>query len=227
MIKVKICGLTNRKDAMNAFTYGADFLGFVFIRNTPRYRDDLREIVKDISKEVENSVSRVGLFRNEGIEEIVDTVSYCGLDYVQLQGEETPGYCEDLRNELDDRCNNRIKIIKAIKVKPAEGRLVSTAYAYDEYVHADLFVFDTYHPELPGGTGIKFDEKAVMDERDRIQKRFFMAGGLNPTNVAEVVKKVRPYGVDVSSGVESSVGVKDGNLIKEFIRNAKTKQDPR
>lgn len=222
MIKVKICGLTNREDALKAFDLGADLLGFVFIKGTPRYRDDLKDTVKDVMVSAKDTVPVVGLFRNEDRETVIDTVSYCGIDHIQFQGDEDPDYCAALKEGFQAVSGRFLTIIKAIKVQAEKDELYRTPYGYDDYGDSvDYFVFDTYHPELPGGVGIKFNEEVIVGEKDKINKPFFMAGGLDPGNVADVIKTVRPYGVDVSSGVEKETGKKDGNLLKEFIQNAK------
>ena len=114
------------------------------------------------------------------------------------------------------------RIAKTFKVT-ASG-LVSGSHSPKDYDMCDYFVFDTFHPSMSGGTGETFDWKLLREESSRINKPFFVAGGLNPGNVVHAVKMLNPYGVDVSSGVESSPGKKDKRLLKEFIENAKTSQ---
>ncbi|RKY43140.1 MAG: N-(5'-phosphoribosyl)anthranilate isomerase [Candidatus Makaraimicrobium thalassicum] len=225
MVKVKICGLTNVKDASRACDYGADLLGFIFVKGTPRYVENIRDIISDLPPEVKNKTGRVGLFKDEELEEVARTVAGCDLDYVQLHGEERPDYCRALKNILRDRHNLSAKIIKTFKIR--DRILPQGQYSPCDYEQADYFVFDTFHPEISGGTGRRFDWQVLIKERERIKKPFFIAGGLTPENVASAVKTVRPYGVDVSSGVEDLPGEKDENLLKEFIENAKKAQTAR
>ncbi len=221
MVKVKICGITSMSDAGKSLEYGADFLGFIFVPGTPRRvnKDTVKEIVNLVSVESEahHKPALVGLFKNEGLKKVAETVISCGLDHVQLHGDESPDYCAKLKDSIWVKADIRVKVIKAFKVK--EEIMPIGEYSLDDYTKADFFVFDTYHPEAAGGTGESFDWN-VLKQHD-INKPFFIAGGLTPANVLEAVKAVSPYGVDVSSGVESSPGIKDDKLLKEFIENAK------
>ena len=214
MVKVKICGITNIEDAEKACGYGADFLGFIFVKGTPRYIDPAKAdgIVRKVRSRF-NDVGMVGLFKDEDLLGVKETISSCGLDHVQLHGGELPGYCRELKEVTGTR------IIKAFKVDG--GILPHGVHGIGDYGDADYFVFDTYHPEVAGGTGIRFDWSALSDLDDGMRGRSFIAGGLTPENVAEAVRTVRPYGVDVSSGVEENPGKKDDKLLKEFIENAK------
>ncbi|MGB3082753.1 MAG: phosphoribosylanthranilate isomerase [Candidatus Omnitrophota bacterium] len=223
MTKVKICGITNLGDAMKACDLGADFLGFIFVKGTPRVVDKgtVKEIVNLASWESEahHKPALVGLFKNEDLKKVAEIVISCGLDHVQLHGDESPDYCAKLKNKVWVDGDVRIKVIKVFKVK--EEIKTIGKYSIGDYEKTDFFVFDTYHPEVAGGTGKKFNWEALNREKERINKPFFIAGGLNPENVSEAVKTVSPYGVDVSSGVEKAPGVKDEKLLKEFIENAK------
>ncbi|MFH1305407.1 MAG: phosphoribosylanthranilate isomerase [Candidatus Omnitrophota bacterium] len=217
MVKVKICGLTNLEDAKTAYDCGADLLGFVFIKGTPRTVKDDR-FVRDACKFGEDEPKTphfVGLFKNEDPKKIAKIVSRCGLNYVQLQGEESPGYCRRLREMLAPGAG----IIKAFRVGHEILR-VAGKYIPGDY-SADYLVFDTYDPELAGGTGKGFDRKILAAVKENIDKPFFVAGGLTPANVAALIREVQPYGVDVSSGIERVPGKKDEKLLKEFIYNAK------
>jgi len=217
MAKVKICGLTNLEDAIKACECGADFLGFIFIKETPRNvdADTVKNITSRIPEEISAGIGKVGLFKDEAIEEVARAVSLCDLDHVQLHGDEDPNYCRQLKEKV----GGDIKIIKMFKVK--DDIVAPYPYILDDYVDADYYVFDTFHPDLAGGTGKSFDWKVLLDSGDSIKKLFFIAGGLDPGNVREAVEAVAPFGVDVSSGVELEAGKKDENLLKEFIKNAK------
>lgn len=215
-LKVKICGVTSLEDAIMACEAGADLVGFIFVHDTPREvtRDTVKDIVDHLSGSCKG-VKTVGLFRNAKPHEVVDIVEYCGLDCVQLHGLEKPSYCRSIKDALPG-----CEIIKAFKVK--DKILAQGYYRPDDYEdYVDYFVFDTFHPEMPGGTGERFDLRAVVKERKNIRKPFFLAGGLDPDNVSEAVSMVQPYGVDVSSGVERQPREKDKTMVKEFMKNAK------
>ena len=214
---VKICGLTNLEDALKAAEYGADLLGFIFVSGTPRAieKEQAKEIIASLSREV----GKVALFKDEDLEKVADIVSFCGMDYVQLHGNENPGYCKELKSLLEKKYGVTVKIIKTFKV--AEKVIPHGDYGPADYEEADYLLFDTFHPELAGGTGAGFDKDILTKEK--IDKPFFIAGGLTPENVSGAIEKVSPYGVDTSSGVEKEPGKKDENLLKEFIQNAKKK----
>jgi len=218
-VKVKICGLTNVEDAVKACEYGADLVGFIFVKDTPRYVGDAKDMIAGLPPAVKNAAGRVGLFKDEDPAAAAETVSLCGLDHVQLHGDETPAGCRELKKILKEKYDTTVTIIKTFKV--AERLMLHGEYDLEDYDDADIFLFDTFHPGIPGGTGTSFDWSVLAGERDRIKKPFFIAGGLNPENVAAAVRAVHPYGVDTASGVESSPGKKDENLLKEFIQNAK------
>ncbi|MFH1665449.1 MAG: phosphoribosylanthranilate isomerase [Candidatus Omnitrophota bacterium] len=224
-LKVKICGLTSAEDALKAGTYGADLLGFIFIRGTQRCVNDpsdVKIIMAGIPEELRTRVGRVGLFHNDIPERIARIVSDCGFNYVQLQGEETPHDCRTIKKILREKYGSEVMIIKAFKVK--EDILPCGSYTAGDYDDADYFVFDTFHPRLQGGTGTRFDWDVLVKAKGGLTKPFFIAGGLTPQNVADAVIAVGPYGVDVSSGVEKIPGKKDEDLLKEFIKNAKNAQ---
>ena len=204
MTKVKICGITNKKDAKKALELGADFLGFIFFDKSPRKIDpvDAQSIIDSLPK----SVQKVGLFLNQDPHRIISIADMCWLNYLQLHGDESPGDCKKLRKNF--------KIIKSFKVKNK-----SSIADIDKYEDVDHYLFDTYVKGKPGGTGISFNWDILKGKK--FKKPIFLAGGLTPKNVGGAIKKVSPYAVDVASGVEKSPGKKDYNLLKEFIDNAK------
>lgn len=221
-VKVKICGITNGEDAARACESGADFIGFVFVGGASRCVDI--EIVEKIVSEKLNGfkdkVVTVGLFKDEDLERACEIVHCSGLDAVQFHGEESPEYCKSFKKFMAEKYDARnIKIIKAFKV--SDKVLPCGEFYHGDYEAADYFVFDTFHPLLDGGTGEKFDYDVLKEGAESLSRPFFVAGGLNPENVAEVVRTVCPFGVDASSGVEKKVGTKDKKLLKEFIFNAK------
>jgi phosphoribosylanthranilate isomerase len=218
MVKVKICGIKSREDAALVCRYGADYLGFIFINGTPRCLkvDEASAIIKDVSVDMKDGVFLAGLFLNKEPEEVSSIVLECGLGMAQLQGEESPDDCAKVKKL------SGCLIAKTVKVT---GKILSVGpYVLSDYDMCDFFVFDTFHPLMAGGTGQRFDWKIAQSGMAAAGKPFFVAGGLNPGNVAEAVREFKPYGVDVSSGVEIDPGKKDKKLLKEFIENAKARQ---
>src|SRR5688572_19296993 len=194
---VKICGLTRVQDAELAAALGARALGFVFWPDSPRAVT--AETAKAIAARIPKDVAKVGVFVNEDIERVRDIVDEVGLDFAQLHGDETPEYCQRLAR----------KVIKAVGIRE-DGD--STFASFDSDV---LLLVDAHDPAARGGTGRTVDwdaARAVAAERPLI-----LAGGLNAANVRLAIRSVRPYGVDVSSGVESAPGVKDPNRMRAFF----------
>ena len=194
---VKICGLTRLQDAELAAALGARALGFVFWPDSPRAVT--AEAAKAIAARVPKDVTKVGVFVNEDIERVRTIVDEVGLDFAQLHGDETPEYCQRL-----DR-----KVIKAIGMR-ADGDAAFASFGSDV-----LLLVDAHDPAARGGTGRTVDwdaARAIAAERPLI-----LAGGLNAANVRLAIRSVRPYGVDVSSGVESAPGIKDPAKLRSFF----------
>ena len=207
MTRVKVCGITNLEDALAALDAGADMLGFNFYARSPRHVTpaDARKIIGRLPA----GVSRVGVFVNEPAPAEVERVAReAGLDAVQLHGDETPDYCRSLRD---------LTTIKALRVGADYD--VESAAAYG----TDAVLLDAYVAGARGGTGHTFDWTLATLTRGRVP-RLFLAGGLNPDNVAEAVAAVRPYAVDVCSGVETSPGRKSPRLMRRFIRAVVSRQ---
>lgn len=206
MVRIKICGITKIEDALAAVAAGADALGFVFFEKSPRYISP--EQAAGIIRQLPPFVQTVGLFVNEQLADVNRTADQCGLDLVQLHGEETPEFCRGV---------NR-RVVKAFRVKDSTS--LDQIDSYD--VAASLL--DAWSPLAHGGTGDTFNwEIAAAAAASRC---IVLAGGLTPENVSEAVKIVRPYAVDVSSGVESGPGRKDPEKMQRFIRNARSAVDP-
>lgn len=200
---VKICGITNKPDALAACEAGADMLGFVFAESPRKIEvDRAAEIVLSLPP----SVAKVGLFVNESEVVVKRVADQLELDYLQFHGDEDPDYCRRLRG--------RRKVIKAFRIKD-EASLKDLA-DYD----VDLYLLDAHAGPARGGTGAAFDWKLALKAKE-LSKPVILAGGLTPQSVARAIRKVRPYAVDVSTGVEASPGRKDFRLMKEFIRRAK------
>lgn len=201
MVRVKICGITNVDDALLAVEAGADALGFVFYSKSPRCVTP--EQTAEVIRVLPPFVQAVGLFVNETAERVNGVARECRLDMVQLHGDETPAYCD-----LMER-----RVVKVFRVK--DGATIAAMQQY----RVGGYLLDTWSSAAYGGTGHTFDWELIRDAGQH--GPLILAGGLTPDNVAEAVKRVRPYAVDVSSGVEASPGKKDPARVREFIHRAK------
>jgi phosphoribosylanthranilate isomerase len=203
MIKIKVCGLTDPSEAKAVAWAGADAIGLVFA-NSPRKIDPdrAREIVQNLPPMVQT----VGVFVNESSEKIRRITDYCGLDLVQLHGEETPETCKDLAP----------RAIKAWRIRTKAD--IQALLPYQEVVKA--FLLDAWSQSAHGGTGETFDWSIAIEAKKVLSRPIILAGGLKPENVARAVKQVRPWGVDVSSGVENTPGKKNIDMVADFIRRA-------
>lgn len=203
MTKIKICGITNKIDALNAAALGVDMLGFVFYKKSKRYVEP--RTVEDIVNELPPSIGKVGVFVDEEKDKVLSAAEDAGLNMLQFHGNETPEYCNYFKN--------RFKIIKAFRLK--EKSDLNKVNEYD----ADFYLFDTYKMDSVGGTGETFDWKILKDFE--VLKPLILSGGLNAGNVAQAIKEIVPYGVDVSTGVEKAPGKKDLELMKKFVENVR------
>jgi phosphoribosylanthranilate isomerase len=201
MVRIKICGITNLEDARVAVEAGADALGFVFYEKSPRFINPVR--AAEIIAKLPPFIQSVGLFVNEETEKINWTADYCGLDLVQLHGDETPEDCLEVTR----------RVIKAFRVQ----NIVSID-PLNKYQVAG-YLLDAWSPDAYGGTGRTFNWELAGAARK--YGPIILAGGLSPDNIAEAIMSVKPYGIDVSSGVESEPGKKDPAKIREIIRLAK------
>ena len=200
-VRIKICGITNKEDALAAAHFGADALGFVFA-SSPRKVS--AESARNIIKALPPFVTTVGVFVDEDPERVSSIASLCGLDILQLHGSESVDYC----SRFDRR------VIKAVRMQ-SRDELKNLS----KYVDAvDGLLLDTYVPDKLGGTGIPFDWKLAAEAKR--YGRIILAGGLNPENVAAAISVVKPYAVDASSGLERSPGVKDHKKMARFIKEA-------
>ena len=206
MTKVKICGITDLEDALHAVECGADELGFNFYKKSPRYISPYDAQV--IVDELPSFVSKVGVFVDESINSILKTAEIARLDAIQLHGDESYAYVTDLHSQI------KIEIIKAVRVDPG----FDWVNTMDFDAHAILF--DGFSKDEYGGSGNRFDWK-IAEEAMVMIPYLYLAGGLNPENVADAIRTVRPYAVDVASGVEASPGKKDPKKIAAFIKAAK------
>lgn len=197
-VKLKVCGITSLEDARAAIDCGAAYLGFNFYPRSPRYitPDAAREIINELPPEV----LCVGIFVNEvRPADVLATMSASGVQYAQLHGDETPDYCA---------CVGAERVIKALRVSSDfEARSV---WDYP----AAAILLDAYDAKLYGGTGKTVDWE-VAYEAARLTK-VFLAGGLTPDNVAEAVRAVEPFAIDVNSGVERAPGRKDADKLRRL-----------
>jgi phosphoribosylanthranilate isomerase len=204
MIRVKICGITNAADALAAIDAGANLLGFNFYAKSPRHITEA-EAAK-IRPQLPKKIKAVGVFVNAPPAEAAALCKSLKLDAAQLHGDETPETVAEMARSLT--------VFKAFRVEP-DFRLETL----DEYAEAFAFLFDAANTGQYGGTGRITDWDVAR--RAAVGRRIILAGGLNAENVAAAVRIVRPYAVDVASGVESKPGKKDHGRLREFIREVR------
>ncbi len=205
MVKVKICGITNLEDALLASSAGADAVGFIFSTKSPRYLNP--QAAKKIIDKLDPFLVKAGVFLNQDKEAVCSIAEELSLDVLQFHGEEPPAYCHFFRPKF-----------KVIKVFFPQDR----PYA-DKIRHyrVDAFMFDIkYAQKIAGEKFLPLGALKEIRTLIKAQKRIIISGGLNTKNISRI-KKLNPYAVDVSSGVEKLVGRKDEQLLKEFINKVK------
>ncbi|MEL3960076.1 phosphoribosylanthranilate isomerase [Lysinibacillus endophyticus] len=200
MVKVKICGLKEEKHVLSAVDAGATWIGFMF---APSKRQISIERAAELANLVPSHVKKVGVFVNPTEEQVREAVDVVGLDYVQYHGNEDPDFIFKLGYPS----------IKALSIRTYEDVEKASKYKVDYYL------FDAPGTDFAGGSGKVFDW-SLLDKLSIPKERVILAGGLNSENVGRAIEQVQPFGVDVSSGVERE-GVKDSNLIEQFIKAAK------
>ncbi len=207
MVRVKICGITNSGDALLAAELGANALGFIFYKRSPRYvaPDKARHIIGQLPP----FVATVGVFVDEDAGAVREIASLAGLDWLQLHGSESPDYCRSLGR----------RVIKGFRVKGDE--IYAQISAYQGAVQA--FLLDTYKPGTLGGTGETFDWELAR----QVNKcgPIILAGGLTPDNVAQAINIAQPSAVDVASGVEKEPGKKDPEKLRAFLAAVRKASD--
>ncbi|MCP4416362.1 MAG: phosphoribosylanthranilate isomerase [Chloroflexi bacterium] len=225
-MKVKICGLTNLEDAETAVSAAADYLGFIF------YPPSKRSIEVKAAKKIvaalraaPNCPVLVGVFVNESDSHMAQVLDEVGLDLAQLSGEEVPSLLGDERSLIYGRCYKALRPSTLAEAEAdAEWYLPPSANNHLPLTINNLpfpsMLIDTYHPTLRGGTGETGDWTMSAQLAQTIPG-LMLAGGLTAVNVAEAVRQVRPFAVDVASGIEASPGKKDHKLLRQFIQNAK------
>lgn len=202
-VRVKICGITNAPDARAAAEAGADALGFMFYEKSPRHISirDAAEIIRELPP----FIMRVGVFVDASEDLVMRAIGDCGLNMLQFHGRETPEYCSQFG----------LMSIKAFRIRDAESLKELPLYP------TDAWLLDAYAADKLGGTGEKFNWDLAIEAK-KLGKPIFLAGGLTAANVAGAVEKVRPFAVDVSSGVEAEPGKKDHQKVRAFIQAAKS-----
>lgn len=216
MTQVKICGITNLDDARCAAGAGADFLGFVLYPKSPRFvtPEQIKVITRAVKDEFGTGAPRcIGVFVNELAERVTTILDTAGLDLAQLHGDEPPGVVQSLHPRA-------FKAIRPRTPADAKAAIVTYGSAIAALQEGDVtlpqLLIDTYHPQQYGGTGISTD--LVVVRPIARQARLLLAGGLTPETVASAIAQVRPWGVDVSSGVEAEKGIKDPAKLRAFIK---------
>jgi phosphoribosylanthranilate isomerase len=202
MTRIKICGITREQDLQAAVAAGADALGFVFYAKSPRNIEQSQAAT--LLRALPPFVTSVGLFVDPSAEAVREVLAQVPLDVLQFHGDESPEFCRQFGRPY----------LKAIRVKAGVDLVECAA----RYADAQGLLLDAYVEGVQGGTGESFDWKLIPME---LASRVVLSGGLHPRNVAEAVRAVRPYAVDVSSGVEVSKGIKDAAKIVAFIKEVK------
>ena len=200
-VKVKICGFTNLADAQAAVEAGADVLGFVFHEPSPRFASI--EVAAGIIRELPPFIIKAGVFVNAPEEFVFRAIRECGLNLLQFHGDEPPDYCQQFG----------LMSLKAFRIRDAASLQALRHYP------TDAWLLDAYNPDRLGGTGETFSWELAR-EAQTWGRPIFLAGGLTPENVAKAIRCARPYGVDVSSGVEAEPGRKDHAKVNAIIQAA-------
>jgi len=204
MTWIKICGITNLEDALKASYLGVEALGFIFAPSRRRVEPSpAKKIIRSLPK----TLLKVGVFVDEDPEEVMRIVEYCGLNALQFHGKESPLYCQTFF----------YPVFKAIRIKNLDS-----LREIENYQDVTILL-DTYNPQQAGGTGNPFPWEIALRAKEK--GNFILSGGLNPDNVGEAIKKVRPWGVDVCSGVEMCPGKKDSSKMAEFVRRAREEDE--
>lgn len=198
--RIKVCGITRLEDAEAAVAAGVDCLGFIFAKQSPRLIEP--EAAREIVRGLPPFVDAAGVFMDEETELIEEIIQYCGLTLVQLHGSESPAYCDEVPG----------RVIKSFRMGSFSENSQLAPYAG----HVQGFLLDTYHQSMAGGTGEPFDWQLV--EKVAPPGPVILAGGLNPENARQAIIQVRPFAVDVNSGIESAPGCKDLDRLKKFIK---------
>ena len=199
-MRIKICGITNKEDALNTIALNVSAIGFIFYKNSPRYIKP--EVLDEFILDIPPFITTVGVFVNSEYEEIMEITQRCKLNTIQLHGEETPEFCTQFN----------LPTIKAFRVKTSED--IKQIPKYKGTVNG--FLLDTKVENIHGGTGKAFDWGLALEAKE-YEIPLILSGGINSDNIEKAIKLVNPHAIDLSSGVEKEPGIKDYNKIKELI----------
>ncbi|HJY22343.1 MAG TPA: phosphoribosylanthranilate isomerase [Hanamia sp.] len=208
-MKIKVCGITDLAQLQELNEIGIDYAGLIFYAPSPR--SILKKLAAEEVKNLGLSLQKVGVFVNETAEQIMKQVELFGLEVVQLHGDETPAFCSQI--------SDHVKVIKAFRINEKHADIDWLVKEYDEV--CDYYLFDKASSVLYGGTGEKFKWEVLKTAT--IGKPFFLSGGISINEVDALKKFEHPffYGIDINSRFEKEPGIKDLNLVKEFVRKIK------
>jgi len=206
-MRVKICGITQIEQGRAIAELGADSIGFICVRKSPRYVTP--EQIQAIVERLPIETIKVGVFANHSLSEIISVLDKAGITAIQLHGSETPEFCTQLRNSIPPE----IELLKAFRIKSPESLTETTAYTDC----VDTFLLDAYDPQMLGGTGHTIDWQDLVEFKPAVP--WMLAGGLTPDNVREALSGLKPDGIDLSSGVERSPGDKDLSQVKRLFES--------
>lgn len=231
-LRVKICGITQPEQGQTIAALGANSIGFICVAASPRYVSP--EQIRDCGAVLPENCDRVGVFMDASVASIVETVKIAGLTTVQLHGSESVEFCQTLRSALQadpviqnslnqipgTKMGTTLELIKAFRVKSAETLALTQSYGSV----VDWFLLDAYHPTVGGGTGLTLDWRSLAQFQS--DRPWFLAGGLTPDNVVQALQTIAPQGIDLSSGVEISPGLKDLEKVAQLFAQVSSLANP-
>lgn len=212
-MRVKICGITKVEQGIAIASLGASALGFICVAKSPRYiaPDKIRSIVEQLPEKI----AKIGVFANATPQEIAKIIAETGLNGVQLHGDESPQYCDRLKELLA----TQIELIKAFRIESSLS--LSAIASYTDCV--DTLLLDAYNPNMLGGTGQTLNWSDLEEFKPSLP--WLLAGGLTPNNILDALDRLKPNGIDLSSGVERSPGDKDLAKVTHLFKQIKTKME--
>ena len=202
--RIKICGITSVEDGVAVAEAGADMIGLMFYERSPRHISFAT--ATEIARALSPFIVKVGVFVNPDEDTVMRAINDCGVTLLQFHGEETPGFCAQFG----------VMSMKAFRIKDAASLEALPNYP------TDAWLLDAYSPDAHGGTGAKFNWELAIEAK-HLGRPIFLAGGLTPENVGDAVQTVQPFGVDVSSGVESAPGKKNHAKVRAFIQAVRSR----
>ena len=210
-MRIKICGITQPDQGMAIAQLGATALGFICVESSPRYvsPEQIQRITQPLLEaQTLDAPDRVGVFANANLDTICKTVTTGNLNVVQLHGDESLAFCQQVKAALPT-----VEVIKAFRIRDK----AALSQTYDYATVADTILLDAYHPNILGGTGHTIDWSILQSFQPDCP--WFLAGGLNPENVADAIEQVHPDGIDLSSGVEDSPGHKNLGKVRQLFQH--------